>query len=128
MNDIKKDKREFVRIGVKQLTSIIKHEGAYKLIEEVEISTPTLINVKDISTGGLRILSEYELMNGASVRLTIPDINTLDSAIVECEVVRSLLDDDNHTYDIGLRFRPPNTDYLKQLIEFLKMRQAQDTY
>jgi len=90
------------------------------LIEEDKISTPTPINVKDISTGGLRIFSEYKLMKGTFINLTTPNIETLDSAIVKCEVTRSLFDDGNLTYDIGLRFRPPNTYYLKQLVEFLK--------
>ena len=118
MNAIKK-KREFLRTKVKQLTSIVKHEGVYILIEEGEVSTPTLIAVKDISTGGLRIVSEYELMKGAFIDLTIPDIETLDSAKVKCEVIRSLSDGANY-HDIGLRFRPPNTGYLKQLVELLK--------
>ena len=64
MNAVKKEKREFLRTQIKQLTSIANHEGVYKLIEEDEISTPTPINVKDISTGGLRIISEYELLKG----------------------------------------------------------------
>ena len=79
MNGINKEKREFIRTKVRRLTSIVKHEGAYELIEEDEISTPTLINVKDISTGGLRIISEYELLKGSFIDLTIPDIETLDS-------------------------------------------------
>ena len=120
MNAVNKEKRGFLRTKVKRLTSIVKHEGAYKLIEEDEIYTPTPINVKDISTGGLRIISEYELLKGSFIDLTIPDIETLDSAIVKCEVIRSLFNGDNTTYDIGLRFRPPNTDYLKQLVELLK--------
>ena len=120
MNAVKKEKREFLRTKVKRLTSIVKHEGVYKLIEEDKISTPIPTNVKDISTGGLRIVSEYELMKGAFIDLTIPDIETLDGAIVKCEVMRSLFDDSIHTYDIGLRFIPPNTDYLKQLVELLK--------
>ena len=119
MNDINKEKREFIRTKVRRLTSIVKHEGAYKLIEEDEISTPTPINVKDISTGGIRFISEYELMKGTFIDLTIPGIETLDSAIVKCEVIRSFFDDDK-SYDIGLRFKPPNTDYLKQLVELLK--------
>ena len=121
MSHVNKEKRKFLRTKVKQLTSIVKYEGVYKLIEEGEISAPTLINVKDISTGGLRIFSEYELMKGAFIDLTFPDIETLDSAIVKCEVIRSLFDDGNYTYGIGLRFRPPNTDYLKQLVELLKV-------
>jgi len=106
--------------GKARLTSIVKHERIYKLIEEDKISTPIPTNIKDISTGGLRIVSEYELMKGTFIDLTIPDIETLDSAIVKCEVIRSLFDGGNYTYDIGLRFRPPNTDYLKQLVELLK--------
>ena len=39
-----------------------------------------LINVKDISTGGLRIISEYELLKGSFIDLTIPGIETLGSA------------------------------------------------
>ena len=96
MNDVNKEKREFLRTKVKRLTSIVKDEGVYKLIEEDEISTPTPINVKDISTGGLRIISEYELLKGSFTYLTIPDIETLDSAIVKCEVMRSLFDDGNY--------------------------------
>lgn len=119
MNDVNKKKREFIRTKVRRLTSIVKHEGAYKLIEQDETSTPTPINVKDISTGGLRIISEYELLKGSFIDLTIPDIETLDSAIVKCEVIRSLFDGANY-YDIGLQFIPPNTGYLKQLVELLK--------
>ena len=119
MNDVNKEKREFIRTKVRRLTNIVKHEGAYKLIEEDEISTPTPINVKDISTGGLRIISEYGLMKGLFIDLTIPDIEMLDSAVVKCEVIGSLFDGANY-YDIGLRFKPPNTGYLKQLVELLK--------
>ena len=48
MNDVNKEKRAFLRTKVRRLTSIVKHEGVYKLIEEDEISTPTPINVNDI--------------------------------------------------------------------------------
>ena len=120
MAALKIEKRKFIRVQVKRLTSIVKHEGIYKLIEEDETSTPTLTNAKDISTGGLRIISEVELVKGSFIDLTIPGIETLDSAVVKCEVIRSLKDVDDYTYDSGLRFRPPNTDYLKQLVELLK--------
>jgi hypothetical protein len=120
MNDVNKEKRKFLRTKVRRLTSIVKHEGVYKLIEEDEISTAAPTSVKDISTGDLRIISENELMKGAFIDLTIPDIETLDSHIVKCEVIRSLFDDGNYTYDIGLRVIPPNTDYLKQFVELLK--------
>jgi len=58
VNDVNKEKRDFLRVKVKRLTSIVKHEGGYKLIEEDKISTPIPTNVKDISTGGLRIILE----------------------------------------------------------------------
>jgi len=119
MNDVNNEKREFLRTKVKRLTSIVKDRGVYKLIEEDEISTSAPINIKDISTGGLRIISEYGLMKGLFIDLTIPDIETLNSAIVKCEVIRSLFNGANY-YDIGLRFRPPNIGCLKQLVELLK--------
>ena len=59
-------------------------------------------------------------MKRTFINLTTPNIETLDSAIVKCAVTRSLFDDDNLSNGIGLRFRPPNTYYLKQLVEFLK--------
>ena len=58
-------------------------------------------------------------MKGLFIDLTIADIETLNSAVVKCEVTRSLFDGAK-SYDIGLRFRPPNTGYLKQLVELLK--------
>ena len=120
MYDIKKEKRKFIRTKVKRLTSIIKNEGVYRLVAEDKISTPILINVQDISTGGLRIVSEYQLMKDEFINLTISDIGSLDSAIIKGEVTRSLFDDSDHTYDVSLRFITPNTDYLKQLIDLLK--------
>ena len=73
MNDVNKEKRELIRTKVRRLTSNVKHEGAYKLIEEDEIYTPTPINVKYISTLSLRIISEYELLKGSFIDLKIPD-------------------------------------------------------
>jgi len=80
----------------------------------------TLLDIKDISTGGLRIESEDEFIKGTSFELTIPKIKKLDRAIVKCEVTRSEFNDGNYIYNVGLRFIPANTDYLKELIELLK--------
>ena len=100
------------------------------MLEEALKKDLTLLDIKDISTGGLRIESEDEFIKGTSFELTIPKIKKLDRAIVKCEVTRSefgdiLVDkitpnDGNYVYDIGLRFTPANTDYLKELIELLK--------
>ena len=120
MAGLKKEKRKFIRIQVRQLTSIVKHQEKYELLEEAPKTDLALIDVKDISTGGLRIESEEEFIKGTSFELTIPKIKKLDRAIVKCEVTRSEFNDGNYTYDVGLRFMPANTDYLKKLVELLK--------
>jgi len=55
-------------------------------------------------------------MKGASLELTIPKLKTLDSTVLKCEVTRVQYVAGSSEYVIGLRFIPPNTDYLKQLV------------
>ena len=110
-------KRRFVRTELRLLASMVKTPmGDYKLLVEQQKKNPTLIDVKDISTGGIRIESKFELMKGASLELTIPKLKTIDSTVLKCEVVRVQSVDGSGEYMIGLRFIPPNTDYLKQLV------------
>ena len=121
MMEKNKEKRKFIRVGIKQLTSIIKnHGGGYELVEESTKPTPALINVKDISTGGLRIESKHEIKKGAFLELTIPKIKALNSANITCEVTRSQFKDGEYYHDIGLRFRPANTEDLQQLLKLIK--------
>ena len=115
-----KDKRKFIRVGVKRLTSIIRSVGGYELIEESSDSIATLINVKDISVGGLRIESKLQIKKGLFLQLTIPKIKNLEAAVVKCEVTRSQFQDGQYFHDIGLRFRPANTEYLQQLLELIR--------
>ena len=110
------EKRRFIRTKLRRLTSIVKHQGMYELLLEQKKENLTLIDVKDISTGGIRIESKYELMKGASLELTIPKLKTLDSTVLKCEVTRVQYVEGSGEYTIGLRFIPPNTDYLKQLV------------
>ena len=112
-----REKRRFIRTKLRRLTCIVKSQsGEYKLLVEQQQKNPTLIDVKDISTGGIRIESKYELMKGASLELTIPKLKTLDSTVLKCEVTRVQYVDGTGEYMIGLKFIPPNTDYLKQLV------------
>jgi len=120
MANQKKEKRKFIRLQVRRLTSIVKQQGKYALLEETLKKDLTLLDIKDISTGGLRIESKDEFIKGTSFELTIPKIKKLDMAIIKCEVTRSDFIDGNYVYDIGLRFIPPNTDYLKELVESTK--------
>ena len=110
-------KRRFVRTELRLLASMVKTPmGDYKLLLEQQKKNPTVIDIKDISTGGLCIASKFELMKGTSLELTIPKLKTIDSAVLKCEVVRVESVDCIGEYMIGLRFIPPNTDYLKQLV------------
>ena len=109
-------KRKFVRTELRLLASMVKTPmGDYKLLLEQK-KNPTLIDFKDISTGGIRIESKYELMKGTSLELTIPKLKTLDSTVLKCEVTRVQYVDGSGEYMVGLRFIPANTDYLKQLV------------
>ena len=111
-----REKRGFIRTKLRRLTSIVKHQGMYELLLEQKKENLTLIDVKDISTGGIRIESKYELMKGASLELTIPKLKTIDSTVLKCEVTRVEYVDGSDEYVIGLKFIPPNTDYLKQFV------------
>ena len=114
------EKRRFIRTKLRRLASIVKHQGMYELLLEQQKKNLTLIDVKDISTGGIRIESKYELMKGASLELTIPKLKTIDSAVLKCEVTRVEYVDGSGEYVIGLKFIPPNTDYLKQFVEAIQ--------
>ena len=112
-----REKRRFIRTKLRRLTCIVKSpSGEYKVVLEQQQKNPTLIDVKDVSTGGIRIETRYELMKGASLELTIPKLKTIDSTVLKCEVTRVQYVDGTGEYIIGLRFIPPNTDYLKQLV------------
>ena len=111
-----REKRRFIRTKLRRLTSIVKHQGMYELLLEQQKKILTLIDVKDISTGGIRIESKYELMTGASLELTILQLKTIDSTVLKCEVTRVEYVDGSDEYVIGLKFIPPNTDYLKQFV------------
>ena len=115
-----RDKRRFIRTKLRRLTSIVKHQGMYELLLEQKKENLTLIDVKDISTGGIRIESKYELMKGASLELTIPKLKTIDSTVLKCEVTRVEYVDGSGEYVVGLKFIPPNTDYLKQFVEAIQ--------
>ena len=110
-------KRRFVRTELRLLASMVKTPmGDYKLLLEQQKKNLTLIDIKDISTGGLCIESKYELIKGTSLELTIPKLKTIDSTVLKCEVTRVQYVDGSGEYMVGLRFIPPNTDYLKQLV------------
>jgi len=121
------NKRGSIRVGIKQLTSIVRNGGDYELIQGSDKAKVVKINILDISMGGLCIESKEALKSGVSLELEIPRVENLDAATIACEVTRSIFredplyyrnletDRDKSYYEIGMKFKVPNTDYLKQL-------------
>ena len=118
---LKSEQREFVRVSVGRLNSVIRNEsGTFEVVEKSIKPLDTSIELKDISTGGLRIESaKEEFKKGTSCEIVLPKIKDLDGKKLKCEVSRATFIEANYVHDIGLRFVPPNTDYLKQFVEII---------
>ena len=74
---INKDQRASHRVGIKQLTSIIKKGHAHELVKgdnKMEVAT---IRIVDLSTGGLCIESKKTLELGVKFELEMPKLCTL---------------------------------------------------
>ena len=115
---INKDLRTSLRVGIKQLTSIIKKGHAHELVKGDNKMGVATIRIVDLSTGGLCIESKKTLKLGVKFELEIPKIMHLESNLLACEVTRSVFREDpqyHMNYEIGLKFKTPNTNYLKQL-------------
>ena len=119
---LKNNKRKSFRVSVGRLNCVIKNsEGDYEVVEKSIEPLDTSIELKDVSTGGLRILSAREqFKKGTSCEIVLPKIKDLDGKKLKCEVSRASFIEANWVHDIGLRFVPPNTDYLKQFVEIIK--------
>ena len=128
MNRIK-EQRASLRVGIKRLTSIIKKGGGYELIQGDKETKTITIRIVDISSGGLCIESKKTLKSGVNFELEIPEIMHLESNVLTCEVTRSIFREDPRCYlnmgtakdksyyEIGLKFKSPNTEYLKEFLE-----------
>ena len=133
MNRIK-EQRTSLRVGIKRLTSIIKKGGGYELIQGDKETKTTTIRIVDISSGGLCIESKKTLKSGVNFELEIPEIMHLESNVLTCEVTRSIFREDPRCYlnmgtakdksyyEIGLKFKTPNTNYLKQLLDLAQAK------
>ena len=118
---LKSENREFFRVSLGRLTSVIRNGGTFEVVEKSIKPLDTYINIKDVSTGGLRIESaKEEFKKGTSCEIVLPKIKDLDGKKLKCEVSRASFIEANWVHDIGLRFVPPNTDYLKQFVEIIE--------
>ena len=116
------EKREYFRVSVGRLTSVIKNsEGNFEVVDKSIKPLDTHVTIKDISTGGLRMeSSKEEFKKGTSCEIVLPKIKDLDSKKLKCEVSRASFIEAKWVHDVGLKFVPPNTDYLKQFVEIIK--------
>ena len=119
---LKNNKRKSFRVSVGRLNCVIKNsEGEYEVVEKSIKPLNTYIELKDVSTGGLRIESSKEqFKKGTSCEIVLPKVKDLDGNKLKCEVTRSKFIESTSFYDVGLRFTPPNTDYLKQFVAIIK--------
>jgi len=114
--------RAHFRVSIDRLTSVIKNnDGNYEVVEKSAKPLDTYINIVDVSVGGLRIESSKEqFKKGTSCEIVLPKVKDLDGKKLKCEVTRASFIEGRCSYDVGLRFIPPNTDYLKQFVEIIK--------
>ena len=116
------EKRAFFRVSIDRLTSVIKNsDGNYEVVDKSIKPLDTDINIKDVSVGGLRIESvKEEFKKGTSCEIVLPKIKDLDGKKLKCEFSRASFIEANWVHDVGLKFVPPNTDYLKQCVAIIK--------
>ena len=115
------NKRKYFRVSVGRLPSLVKtSSGAFEVVEKSIKPLDTAIELKDVSTGGLRIESAKEqFKKGTSCEIVLPKIKDLDGKKLKCEVTRAKFIEANYFHDVGLKFIPANTDYLKQFVEII---------
>ena len=113
--------RAHFRVSVDRLTSVIKNsDGNYEVVDKSIKPLDTHINIKDVSVGGLRIESSKEkFKKGTSCEIVLPKVKDLDGKKLKCEVTRAKFIEANYFHDVGLKFIPANTDYLKQFVEII---------
>ena len=118
------EKRLSIRVKVRQLVDLVQIRGKYQVIKEEANASLKNIKIIDISCGGICIEIDKELITGSKLELTILPIGNLPKSTVECEVTRSIESPEwltgYATYEVGLKYNTPNTEYLKNLYEFLK--------
>ena len=118
------EKRLSIRVKVRQLVDLVQISGRYQVIKEEENASLKNITIIDISCGGICIEIEKKLITGSKLELTILPIGNLPKSTIECEVTRSITSPEwfsgYNRYEVGLKYNTPNTEYLKNLYEFLK--------
>ena len=115
------EKREHFRVSVGRLTGVVKNsKGNFEVVAKSIKPLKTFIELQDVSAGGLRIESaKEEFKKGTSCEIVLPKVKDLDGKKLKCEVTRAKFIEANYFHDVGLKFIPANTDYLKQFVEII---------
>ena len=120
----KVENRVSIRVKIRQLVDLVLIRSEYHHIKEEANASIKNITIIDISCGGICIEIDKKLITGSKLDLTIPPIGNLPKSTIECKVTRSIISSSFSRYDryeVGLKYNTPNTEYLKNLYEFLKL-------
>ena len=122
------EKRLSIRVKVRQLVDLVQISGKYQLIEEEANASIKNITIIDISCGGICIEIEKKLITGSKLELTILPIGNLPKSTIECKVTRSKSFISDYLtgtikHNAGLKYNTPNTEYLNNLYELVKLSQ-----
>ena len=121
-------KRLSIRVKVRQLVDLVLVGSEYHHIKEEANASITNITIIDISCGGICIEIDKKLITGSKLDLTIPPIGNLPKTIIECKVTRSKSFISDYLtgtikYKVGLKYNTPNTEYINNLYELVKLSQ-----
>ena len=120
----KVENRVSIRVQIRQLVDLILIGSEYHHIKGEANASIKNITIIDISCGGICIEIEKKLITGSKLELTILPIGNLPKSTIKCEVTRSITSPEwfsgYNKYEVGLKYNTPNTEYLKNLYEFLK--------
>ena len=122
------ENRVSIRVKVRQLADIVSIGGEYQNIKEEANASFKNITIVDISSGGVCLEIDKKLIPGSKINLTIPPIENLPKSTIECKVTRSKSFIGDYLtgiikYNVGLKYNTPNTEYLNNLYEFVKLSQ-----
>ena len=121
-------KRVSIRVKVRQLVDLVLIGSEYHHIKEEANASITNITIIDISCGGICIEIDKKLITGSKLDLTIPPIGNLPKTTIECKVTRSKSFISDYLtgtikYKVGLKYNTPNTEYINNLYELVKLSQ-----
>ena len=122
------ENRVSIRVKVRRLADIVSIGGEYQNIKEEANASFKNITIVDISSGGVCLEIDKKLIPGSKINLTIPPIENLPKSTIECKVTRSKSFIADYLtgiikYNVGLKYNTPNTEYLNNLYELVKLIQ-----